>query len=235
MVMQSRKLLYICETDNITNSEQFCSSCLDSEEWSNPMFACLDLYTDNNLLDDPYNDKLLMNFLKTGRYLAGSSSKKCKRIKKLCENLVLINEILWYSKDPSQLDFDRRVPEKTERRKLCLDSHILGHFGVHETYLRLKKNYYCPNMVDDVKFLINRCLICIRNNRAQKVANPAIAIPVNGLFDKVGMDLVFGLPESKDGFKGILVFKEFLSKYPHVVPIKSKSMTEMASGICSGS
>jgi hypothetical protein len=42
------------------------------------------------------------------------------------------------------------------------------------------------------------------------------------------MDLLFGLPMTKDSFKGILVIAEYLSKFPYAVPIKSKEAIEIA-------
>ncbi len=42
------------------------------------------------------------------------------------------------------------------------------------------------------------------------------------------MDLVFGLPETSEGYVGLCVITEALSKYPYAVPIKSKSAMEIA-------
>ena len=55
----------------------------------------------------------------------------------------------------------------------------------------------------------------------------AKAIEVDGIFDQVGIDLVFGLPVTADGYCGVLVYTEKLSKFPHVFPIKSKSIEEI--------
>ena len=37
---------------------------------------------------------------------------------------------------------------------------------------------------------------------------------VNQIHDRVGCDLVFGLTPSKEGYIGIMVLTEYLSKYP---------------------
>jgi hypothetical protein len=49
-----------------------------------------------------------------------------------------------------------------------------------------------------------------------------------GLFDRVGIDLVFGLPLTLEGFKGILLITDYLSKYPFVFCIKFKQAIEIA-------
>ena len=55
-----------------------------------------------------------------------------------------------------------------------------------------------------------------------------MSLEINSVFDKVAVYLVFGLPQSKDGNKGILVIVDFVSKYPYAKPIKSKTMNEIA-------
>ena len=49
--------------------------------------------------------------------------------------------------------------------------------------------------------------------------------------DKIGIDLVFGLPESKEGFGGVMVITKYLTKYPFVKPIKSKTSEEISLGL----
>ena len=61
--------------------------------------------------------------------------------------------------------------------------------------------------------------------------HPALAIPINDVMERVGIDLVLGLPLTDDGYNGVLVITEYLSKFAYAVPIKSKS----ASGNCSPS
>jgi len=40
---------------------------------------------------------------------------------------------------------------------------------------------------------------------------------------------MFGLGETEEGYTGILVLTEYLSKLPYAVPMKTKSSTEIAS------
>jgi hypothetical protein len=66
-------------------------------------------------------------------------------------------------------------------------------------------------------------------NQLERVWNhPAKALPVTGIFDRIGMDLLLGLKETNEGYIGILVITEYLSKYPYAVPITSKSAEEIA-------
>jgi len=44
----------------------------------------------------------------------------------------------------------------------------------------------------------------------------------------MGIDCIFGLPETDEGYRGILVITEYLTKYPCAVPFTSKSSEEIA-------
>ena len=59
--------------------------------------------------------------------------------------------------------------------------------------------------------------------------HPAQSLPITGIFDRIGIDLVLGLPETPSGYIGMLVITEYLSKYPFVYPIRTKTASEIAS------
>ena len=44
----------------------------------------------------------------------------------------------------------------------------------------------------------------------------------------IGIDLVLGFPESQEGYVGLLVITEYLTKYPYVKTVKNKSAKEIA-------
>ena len=77
-------------------------------------------------------------------------------------------------------------------------------------------------MRKDVEQVVFNCGECLRHQQAKHLEHQAKAVEVTGLFDHRGIDLKFGLPESPDGYIGLLVITEYLSKYPYAVPIKSK-------------
>ena len=82
-------------------------------------------------------------------------------------------------------------------------------------------------MVDDVDKVLRKCNVCQRNDRATIVHHPALALEVNGIFDRV-VDLVFGFETTVEGFKGILTITEYLSNFIVIYPIKSKEAIEIA-------
>ena len=62
--------------------------------------------------------------------------------------------------------------------------------------------YYWPKIKDDINFQIN-------------------------VFDRIGIDLVLGLPVTEEKFVGILVITEYFTKFPYVVPIRLKEANEI--------
>ncbi|CAF0725122.1 unnamed protein product [Brachionus calyciflorus] len=83
-------------------------------------------------------------------------------------------------------------------------------------------------MAEDVKKIVDTCKICKENQFKPAENHPAKFLKVSGIFDRIGIDLVLGLPETPEGYIGILVIVEYFTKYPYAVPIKSKTANEIA-------
>ena len=84
------------------------------------------------------------------------------------------------------------------------------------------------NIKKDVSNFIDNCKECQRNHPVKIFDHPARSLEVSELFNKVHIDLIFGLPVSEDGYCGILLIVESISKYPMAFPIKTKSSPEIA-------
>lgn len=177
---------------------------------------------------DFYEDAHLVHFLLNKTHPEGSPKAQAKRVEKLSANLIArLNDgnLELYYKHESK---DLYIPRITQRQLIMERMHLLGHFGAEATYNRLRERYYWKTMMSDVKDMVDRCQNCHMYKSKPKVEHPAKALEVLGLGDRVGIDLTFGLPETADGYKGLLVITEYVSKYPYVVPIKSKTAEEIA-------
>ena len=177
---------------------------------------------------EPYQDQVLMDYLRDKQLPAGASTKQCNRLRKSSEKLVLIDDYVWIKRVIDDTEQLFKIPKPNERAKIVLDAHKLGHFGTRETYLRIKEEYYWKKMYEFIDNIVKRCDTCLRFNKARDFAHPAMALPVKSVFDRVTMDLVFGFPTTKEGFKGMLVIVIYTTKYPWAVPIKSKTAEEIA-------
>ena len=99
---------------------------------------------------------------------------------------------------------------------------------MESVYNSLSQTYFWPKMREDIEHVINQCTTCLRNKKPRILEHPAMAIEPTGIFDRIGIDLVFGLPETNENYRGILVITEYVSKYPYAVPIRSKTAEEVA-------
>jgi hypothetical protein len=79
----------------------------------------------------------------------------------------------------------------------------MGHFQVDSTLNRIQEKYYWPKMRKDVVNIVTRCLPCKRHQKKPAQEHPAKALPVTGLMDRIGIDLIGGLPETPSGYVGI--------------------------------
>ena len=232
----SRSLYYI-ELDLQENNKT--STIAQDIDYPNFAQCCLaiqdDTHTEDRFIDisskhlDIWEDSNLLHFLKTGKFFSGSSKRQIKRIVHSSDRFLLGEDSIWYLPDLMDKSIMLEVPKIADRIPLIKSVHLLGHFKIQTTYNRLKNKYYWRNMIKDIEHYVNHCVICLKHDFSTVKNHSALAIPITGIFDRIGVDLVFGLPETIDGFKGILIITEFLTKFPYAVPIKSKSADEIAS------
>lgn len=171
---------------------------------------------------DPYEDEPLMYFLIYKRHQAGISNKQLKRVNR---------EALKYSFNNGKIIVIKEnliIPVLDEREKIIEEAHYKGHYQVDSTINTIKEKYTWRDIRKDVAKFIAQCEVCLRNQKVRHYDQPARAIAVTELFERVGIDLVFGLPETDDGYIGICVMTEYLSKLVFVRPIKSKTAVEIA-------
>jgi hypothetical protein len=124
--------------------------------------------------------------------------------------------------------FWKIVPEPSMSFELVLSEHLIGHFQFKSTFDRIDRDYFWAKMKDQIAHVIRQCEPCSRNEREKIFNHPARAIAISGIFDRVGCDLVFGLPESSEGNVGIIVLTDAFTKFPYAKPIRSKSAIEIA-------
>ena len=180
----------------------------------------------DTVTNDIYVGDHLKSYVVSGVHLPGSSSRQVRRVLRAAPHYCHNGGDIRYRKNVS-VDTWRLVARPDQREKLIEDAHALGHFQALSVYNRLCDDYYWNRMLEQVKSVVASCVVCQRNDKGPSESHPARALPVNGIFDRVGIDLVFGLPETEDGYKGLVVITEYLSKFPVVRPIKSKSATEI--------
>ena len=186
---------------------------------------------------DVWENDRLMFYLEHSKYLASTTKQQIKYIARKAMHYVLeiilldddsVVKTLYYFRDKNVFSTKRIVPRPFERQIIIQDAHNLGHYSVDKTAKNISILYYWRNMWHQVEIFIDSCLTCLRFKRTTILNHPALAIPINDVMERVGIDLVLGLPLTETGFNGILVITEYLTKYPYAVAIRSKSAKEIA-------
>jgi hypothetical protein len=96
---------------------------------------------------------------------------------------------------------------------------IGGHFGIENTYGKIKEKFYWKGMLEDIKQYIKYCDVCQRRGKkgGQGYLNP---IKVGEPFERMGIDFVGPLPRTKKGNRYILVAMDYLMKWPEAKAMK---------------
>lgn len=87
-----------------------------------------------------------------------------------------------------------------------------GHFGLFKTYARFKLRYFMVGAEKKVEAYVKSCQQCQERN-LKKIIAPLVSIPVENIFDRIGIDVLGPFRSSIRGNKFILVAVEYLSKY----------------------
>ena len=175
---------------------------------------------------DPAEDAALLHFVQYGRFRPGESKKTVNRITRIAPQ---------YSWNEQQgvLMIDRKgvklvIPPVQQRAAIIRQHHSLGHWQVEATQQRVAEGYYWPKMELSVARVVHACETCLRTRNVPQLVHPARArVPTSRVCHTIGMDLVFGLPETARGHIGLLVIEELTTKFPFVYPIRSKEAREI--------
>ena len=95
-----------------------------------------------------------------------------------------------------------------------------GHLGVFKTYEKLRDRFYWRGMYKDVEHWVRSCTDCAtRKSPRNQLRAPLLPIPVEGAFDRLAVDCLGPLPVTWSGNRYLVVFTEYLSKWPEIFAV----------------
>ena len=104
-----------------------------------------------------------------------------------------------------------------------------GHQGHERTFAAIRLKYYWPKMYDEIGKYVQSCLLCQQVKRPVHAKPPPLQpLPVADLFSRWHIDILSGLPTTKDKYKHILVVVDSYSKWMEAHPLRSQEATEVA-------
>ena len=104
-----------------------------------------------------------------------------------------------------------------------------GHQGHERTFAAIRLKYYWPKMYDEIGKYVQSCLLCQQVKRPVHAKPPPLQpLPVADLFSRWHIDILSGLPTTKDKYKHILVVVDSYSKWMEAHLLRSQEATEVA-------
>ena len=121
------------------------------------------------------------------------------------------------------------VSKKQEVMELNHDHMLAGHLGIAKTMIRVQKQFTWPHLREDVTAYINGCLICARRKSYGASKAPLHPMPpVDRVWEKIAMDIVGPVQESRKGNKFILVLSDYASRFVFTIPMKDQTARTVA-------
>ena len=166
-------------------------------------------------------------------YLSDGQLPKCEgKAKKIVQAslFTLVDEILYYL-DPKRDNHKRCVVPCHLRSKIMEENHsgpMSGHFSGEHLYKMLSRHWWWQNMYSDVVSHCSSCPQCAIVHSSGRVNKPPLCpIPVQRMFQIVGVD-VMDLPKTEAGNRHVVVFQDFLSKWPLVFAVSDQKALTIA-------
>lgn len=132
------------------------------------------------------------------------------------------------SKDEQEWSAVRQlVVPRSYREPLIQLSHggrLAGHFGARNTYHKLLKYYFWPQMRNEVSAFVRGCHVCQIAGRPSKhiPAAPLYKVPtVSEPFSHLQVDVVGPLPRTAKGNEYIVTLVDLATRYVHGVAVRS--------------
>ncbi|VDI36625.1 Hypothetical predicted protein [Mytilus galloprovincialis] len=95
-----------------------------------------------------------------------------------------------------------------------------GHLGVARTLARTKSRVYWPDITRDVNLWCKMCLVCQSRKRPARKARGGLGqYAVGAPMERIGMDLLGPLPQSRQGNKYILIVSDYFTRWIEAYPI----------------
>ncbi|KAM2088514.1 hypothetical protein ACFX1T_032585 [Malus domestica] len=127
------------------------------------------------------------------------------------------------------------VPNNEELKKEILDEAHCSAYAMHpggtKMYHTIRPFYYWPGMKREIAEYVSRCIVCQQVKAERKKPFGRLQpLPVpQWKWENITMDFVYKLPRTQNGFDGIWVVVDRLTKSAHFIPVREKySLNKLA-------
>ncbi|KRX76089.1 Transposon Tf2-9 polyprotein [Trichinella sp. T6] len=125
-----------------------------------------------------------------------------------------------------------RVPEVLD----LIHSHPTGgHLRVAKSLEKIRQRFYWPQQREDVEDWCRTCDACASRKAPQAKARAPMQIqPVGYPFQRIGVDVLGPLEETKRGNRYLLVICDYFTKWPEAFPMPDAEATTIARHLVNG-
>lgn len=145
-----------------------------------------------------------------------------ERDKKVEQNLVILEDKVYYKKQMSEKQF-HYIPQSLVQQRLesYHENPLSIHTGIFKTYKRLYEVAFWPGMWTDVKTFIKHCVVC-QSMKAdnQKLAGKIQQPTVKGPNDMLGIDIMGPLLRSPERNEYLLVVVDYFTRWVEFSPLQ---------------
>ncbi|CAN6704774.1 unnamed protein product [Malus baccata var. baccata] len=120
------------------------------------------------------------------------------------------------------------VPNNEELKKEILDEAHCSAYAMHpggtKMYHTIRPFYYWPGMKREIADYVSRCIICqqVKAERKKPFGRMQPFPVPQWKWENITMDFVYKLPCTRNGFDGIWVIVDRLTKSAHFIPVREK-------------
>jgi transposase InsO family protein len=119
------------------------------------------------------------------------------------------------------------IPFIASSKRLSLISKyhgLLGHLAGKSIIEILRTRYWWPDMNDDVYSFVSNCRQCQLSRAERQPAAPLHPLePVPLPFERLGIDFIQDLPYTETGYRNILVFVDYATRWVVALPTQDRS------------
>ena len=106
---------------------------------------------------------------------------------------------------------------------------LAGHLGIAKTIARIKRQYNWKGIKKDVVAHVTSCILCVRRKAMGATKAPLQPLPpVYEIWERIAMDIVGPVRESRKGYRYILVISDYASRFVMTIPMKDQTARTVA-------
>ena len=172
--------------------------------------------------------KALLAYLESGELPV--CDKEAQKVATQALHLAVVGDLLCFI-DHKNGSRKRVVAPAHLRESILKESHggvYAGHFSGVKLYSTVCRNWWWPTIYKDVMDFCKNCPDCaVVSGAGRKQIPPLHPIPVQRPFQIFGMDIM-ELPMTERGNRYVIVFQDFLTKWPLVFPAPDQKAIRIA-------